>query len=80
MSTWVRQVDGQDVDLETIAANRNTIKVNDVNDGNDAKIAIHAINSSTNANARALEVVGKTYLNGLTEIEDNLTLNAECRV
>ena len=36
--------------------------------------------TNSDGDGLALEVVGKTYLNGLTEIEDNLTLNAECRV
>ncbi len=67
MSTWVRQVDGQDVDLETIAANRNTIKVNDVDDGEgsgDNKIALHTKNSSTAANARAFRAEGKSDVLG----------------
>jgi hypothetical protein len=56
MSTWVQQVNGDNVNLETIAANKNTIKINDVNDGNDDKIALHTKNSSTDANARALKI------------------------
>ena len=37
MGTWVQTVAAEDVDLETIAANHNTIKVNDVNDGHQRK-------------------------------------------
>jgi len=40
------------------------IHVNDVNVNNDAKIALKAVNSSNNADARALKVEGKTDLHG----------------
>ena len=66
MSTWVRQeANPADVDLETIAANHNVIKVNDVNEGDDAKVAVHAINSSTDQDARALKVEGKADIDGV---------------
>ena len=52
-------------DLVSDPKNKNILKVNDVNDNDDAKIAIHAINSSTNANARALKVEGSTEINKL---------------
>jgi len=84
MSSWGNTNEStNDQDMISGAAHHRILKVNDVEDGEgsgDNKIALHTKNSSTAANARALEVVGKTYLNGLTEIEDNLTLNAECRV
>jgi hypothetical protein len=53
-----------DEDWESNPAYKNILKVNDVNNGNDAKIAIHAINSSTNFDAKALQVDGKTQLSG----------------
>ena len=42
----------------TIPANKNVIKVNDVNDNDDDKKALHVINSSTDSSARALKVEG----------------------
>jgi len=57
------------------------IKVNDVNNNNDAKIAGHFVNSSTNASARALkaegmlEVVGPVLVNG-----DDLTVDGNAAV
>ena len=46
------------------------LHVNDVNEENDDKIAIHAVNSSDNANARALKVEGKTEFDGRVVIDD----------
>jgi len=69
MSTWVETVGPENVDLETIAANRNTIKINDVNDGISEKIAVHSINSSNAANARTLKA------EGMAEIIANSTNN-----
>jgi hypothetical protein len=76
MPTWIKaEPNPENVDLETIAANKNTIKINDVNDGNDDKIALHTKNSSNNADARALKVEGRTELKGDVEISDNKALN-----
>jgi len=50
-------------------AHTNILKVNDVNednDDNDDKIAIHAINQSTNADARALKIEGIAEFLGST--------------
>jgi hypothetical protein len=65
-------VNGDNVNLETIAANKNTIKINDVNNGNDDKIALHTINNSTHANARALKVEGVSEFLGRTEANQAL--------
>ncbi len=53
-----------DQDLITVEESGSVILVNDVNNANDAKIAAHFINSSTNANARALKVEGKSEFCG----------------
>jgi len=50
----------------------------EVTDIDSADSALKATNSD--GDGLALEVAGKTYLNGQTEIEDNLTCDSECHV
>ncbi len=45
-------------DIVSDPQHHNILKVNDVNEGDDDKIAIKAVNTSTNADARALKVEG----------------------
>jgi hypothetical protein len=45
-----------DEDWESNPAYKNILKINDVNDGNDDKIALHTKNSSTDGEARALKI------------------------
>ena len=63
-------------DLVSDTANTNILKVNDVNDDDDDKIAIHAINSSTGAGARALKIEGRAQLIANT-LENESTEGAE---
>ncbi len=55
-------------------ANKNILKVNDVNNGNDAKIALYAKNGSNNADARALKVEGKSEFVGAATITGDATV------
>jgi|GEM_PF-5413673 hypothetical protein len=55
MASWGNPDNDQlDQDLVSSTSNKNILKVNDVNDGNDAKTAAHFINGSTNPSARAI--------------------------
>lgn len=67
----------KDEDWVSDPNNHNILKVNDVNDDNDAKIAAHFINTSNHADARALKAVGKTELDGDVAISNNLTVEGE---
>ncbi|MCF7809571.1 hypothetical protein K9N50_01145 [bacterium] len=62
-----------DVDV----SNKGCVKINDVNDGNDDKIALHTKNSSTDADARALMVEGKTEITGDTAITGDVSVDGE---
>jgi len=52
----------------------NVLKVNDVNEDDDDKIALHVINNSNNDDARALKVQGKTELG--TIVNQSLSIGA----
>ncbi len=56
--------DKKNQDLVSDPQYHNILKVNDVNNNDDAKKAAEFINSSTNANARALKVEGKSEFDG----------------
>ncbi len=45
-----------DGNIFTTESSHSTLKINDVNEDNDAKVAIHTINSSQNSGSRALKV------------------------
>jgi hypothetical protein len=78
MSTWVQAVPPANIDLETIAANRNTIKVNDVHNAGQplvAKVALHAINTGNNADDRALKVQGKSEFTTAGVLLNNVPLD-----
>ncbi len=74
---WVETADPENVDLETIAANRNTIKVNDVRDPEEeeASQAGTFINTGTLANDRALKVTGKTEMVGELAVNGSIIIS-----
>ena len=66
MDVWGNPDDDQkNQDLVSHPDFHNILKVNDVNENNDAKVALHAINNSTNQNARALKVEGMAEIDRL---------------
>lgn len=60
----------RDQDLISGAANKNILKINDVNDNDDDKKALEVINTSTDADARALKATGISELDGKTVVND----------
>jgi hypothetical protein len=67
--------DQKNQDLVSDPANKNILKVNDVNNGNDAKIAAHFINYSNNAAARAMKVEGLTEMHNHVYLTGSLFMD-----
>ncbi len=65
--------DKKNQDLVSSTSFNNVLKVNDVNNANDAKIAAHFINSSTNANARALKAEGMVKIVAFSDNDPKTT-------